>query len=96
MLGSSPHDPAAHVDVVLAKICSCAGCRRRPELDQPVSYCFSFKDSFAPAKQEWVFFIPHPLTMAGDYTVGQLAEIERMLAAVGVDLMPLDPALVRH
>jgi len=76
--------------VVISNICS-HGCVRRPELDQPISYAFSYKMRTIPtdASKPKVFFIPHPLTADG-YTEAQLNEIEHTLACHGFDLLPID------
>jgi hypothetical protein len=75
--------PAA---VIIRNICS-HHCVRRPELDTPISYAFSYETSSdTPAK---VFFIPHPLIDDG-YTEAQLNEIEHTLACHGFDLLPID------
>ena len=95
MLTSHPDDYAAEQAVVEAKICSCIGVRREPSKDTQISYGYVFTDPLGETAKPWLFFIPHPL--AGDgYTQAQLSEIERILAAIGVDLLPLDPHLVRH
>jgi hypothetical protein len=54
---------------------------------------FFVPKSFRPAVKEWFFFIPRALK-DGAYTHAQLAEIDKMLAALGADLYPLDPNLV--
>jgi hypothetical protein len=71
-------------EVVIRRVCS-NGCTRRPDLDLPASYAFSYRDG----GRERVFFIPHELTGDG-YTQAQLEEIERTLACHGFDLLPLD------
>ena len=74
----------ASAELVIRNICGNNNCTRRPDLDPPSSYAFSHK--------ERLFFIPHAL--AGDgYTQAQLEEIERTLAYLGFDLLPLDPNL---
>jgi hypothetical protein len=79
---------AASTDVVIRKICV-NGCKRRAELDQPVSYAFSYVDPADPTHRERVFFIPRGLG-AGQYTQAQLEVIEQTLACHGFDLLPLD------
>ena len=79
---------AASTDAVIRKICI-NGCKRRAELDQPVSYAFSYVDAADRTHRERVFFIPHGLG-GGGYTQAQLNEIEQTLACHGFDLLPLD------
>ena len=93
MLSVDPGTFAAHVEVVIAKICSCPDCKRQDDLDGNISFCLSYKDPNDNQAKEHFFFIPHPLHADG-FTVAQVEEIEGMLMAIGFDLMPLDPNLV--
>jgi hypothetical protein len=81
----------ASAQVVIRNICS-KGCKRRTELDQPVSYAFSYIYPASPTHRERVFFIPHglPHGLGERYTQAHLEEIERTLACHGFDLLPLD------
>ena len=77
----------APATVVIRNICS-HGCKRRPDLDQSVSYAFALKPASGTGKPR-IFFIPHELTEDG-YTQAQLEEIEHTLASLGFDLLPID------
>ena len=84
--------PVAAGNAVIGKITSTLGVRRRPADDTAVSYAFGYRDPIKPAAKEYLFFIPHELHPAG-YTQAQVEEIERSLACLGIDLLPLDPYL---
>lgn len=80
--------PVASEDIVIRKICG-DGCKRRADLDGAASRAFSFIDQSSKPPRERVFFIPKPLAAGGGYTQAQLDEIERALACLGIDLLPL-------
>jgi len=83
---SAGNNISAKSDLIIAKICSCGGCKRDPSLDTSSAYCFVYRETN-------VFFVPHPLR--GDYyTVDQVAEIEKALNGYELELLPLDPNLL--
>ncbi len=68
-------------EVVFARIVG-QMCERREDLDTEASLRFTHNGK--------LISIPRPLEDDG-YTQAQLEEIERALAAYGLDLLPLDP-----
>ena len=74
--------------VVIAKICSCPGCTRRPDLDTAHSYAFTICNAMTNHRDRLIF-IPQ-----GSYTIDQLSTIEQALAYYGIDLLPLDQSLL--
>jgi hypothetical protein len=84
-------DSAARDKDILAKINSCDGCLRRPDLDTSHAYAFSINNSMTRGLDR-LFFVPHGAN-SGFHTVDQIATIETALARFGIDLLPLDSNL---
>jgi hypothetical protein len=82
----------ASAKLVIRNICGNTGCKRCSDFDTHTSYAFSYKDPVRSEGKERLFFIPRELAGNG-YTQAQLEEIERTLAYLGFDLLPLDPNL---
>lgn len=88
-----PNAFAATATSVVRKISVCPGCERRSDLDTSHAHCFAYTDPLSDQRRATLFFIPVPENLAG-FTQAQLDEIERTLAAFGIDLFPLDPYIL--